>query len=59
VESDPHETKDLAASPEHGARIREMMTSLQQHQKELGDRLPLTSAQPRSPVFVPPANNAK
>jgi arylsulfatase A-like enzyme len=55
LESDPHETKDLADRPEHAARIRELMAALVKEQKQFGDTAPLTVANPKSGDWKPPA----
>ena len=59
LQNDPHETKDLAGDPKHAERITELMGLLQRWQRELGDDVALTSAQPRDPTFVPPMEGKK
>ena len=54
LRADPHETKNLAALPEHKARVAAMMARLAKAQAAYGDRLPLTAAKPDPAVFVPP-----
>lgn len=45
--SDPHERFDLAARPEHAARLAALTARLRAWQLELGDPAPLTVANPR------------
>jgi len=47
LETDPHETKDLAGDPAHAGRIKELMALMAEQQKLFGDTQPLTSATPR------------
>ncbi len=53
--ADPHEMKDLADLPEHADALKRMTALLEKAQKDHGDTLPLTAAQPRSPAWAPPA----
>lgn len=53
LKNDPHEMKDLAAAPEHAAKLKEMTALLEKVQRELGDQLALTSANPRDPAWTP------
>ncbi len=55
LENDPHEMHDLAGEAEQQPRIERLMEQLAARQKELGDRAPLSSAQPRDPTFTPPS----
>jgi arylsulfatase A-like enzyme len=63
LESDPHETKDLAALPEHAGRVKEMMEQLAALQKEYGDAAPLSVDNPDPAEFdftkVKPAGKGK
>ena len=44
---DPHELNDLAADESQEARVEQLMRELRAWQRRLGDRLPLTSAEPK------------
>ncbi|MBI3680173.1 MAG: sulfatase-like hydrolase/transferase [Acidobacteria bacterium] len=52
--TDPYEKRNLADEPGQQARIGQLLEHLRQWQQRLGDKTPLTSANPRDPVFVPP-----
>jgi arylsulfatase A-like enzyme len=54
LQTDPHETKNLAELPENKGRVAAMMTKLAQAQTTWGDTLPLSAAQPKPAVFQPP-----
>jgi arylsulfatase A-like enzyme len=54
LENDPDERHDLAADSAQGPRLDRMTDLLRQWQSRLGDVLPLTTASPRNPRFVPP-----
>jgi arylsulfatase A-like enzyme len=59
LQNDPREMNDLAAKPEHAAKVKEMTALLEKAQAEAGDVCPLTSEHPAdaawSPDKVPPA----
>ena len=44
LQTDPYETKDLSALPEHAERIKEMLTKLAAEMKADGDNDPLTAS---------------
>ncbi len=46
LQRDPHETNNLAESPEYAAQVDRMMHKLRQTQQTYGDTLPLTSSDP-------------
>ena len=56
LQADPHELNNLAASPEHAAKVREMLGLLAAAQKQAGDTCPLTVANPKSAKWSPPEN---
>jgi arylsulfatase A-like enzyme len=62
LQSDPHEMRDLASDPASAARIRELTGELEKEQRELGDTVPLTVANPKpapwSPAQLTPAQLA-
>lgn len=51
--NDPHELNDLADKKEHAAKVKELFALLEQVQRELGDTLRLTSANPQDPTWTP------
>jgi arylsulfatase A-like enzyme len=53
LQSDPHETKNLAAEPAQAERIAALTTELTRWQKELGDGAPLTALNPQDPAWDP------
>lgn len=55
--NDPHEIKDLSTDPRQATKIKELTTLLERWQRDSGDTLPLTSAAPRNPAFMPPVPN--
>ena len=55
LKNDPHELKNLADEPAYAGRVQRMTSLLERWQKKLGDTLPLTSATPQDPAFVPPS----
>jgi arylsulfatase A-like enzyme len=57
LQNDPWETTDLAAAPQHAAKVKEMTALLVKWQGELGDTLPLTVADPKNPDWSPPGGN--
>lgn len=54
LKDDPGESKDLAGDPAHAERLKEMTELLGALQKEYGDDLPLTSADPKPAEWTPP-----
>ena len=48
LESDPHETTDLAHDPRHESRVTELMELLREQQRVFGDTAPLASDNPES-----------
>jgi arylsulfatase A-like enzyme len=54
LQTDPHELNNLAASPEHAARLKEMLALLAKAQQECGDACPLTVADPKPAQWTPP-----
>jgi arylsulfatase A-like enzyme len=54
LQSDPHELHNLAAQPEHAAKVAELMALLVQEQKRYGDTAPLQVADPQPAVWMPP-----
>ena len=51
-----HRGDCVAASPEHAAKVREMLGLLAAAQKQAGDTCPLTVANPKSAKWSPPEN---
>jgi arylsulfatase A-like enzyme len=54
LQKDPYEVNNLAAVPEHSARLTEMLALLAKAQKEYGDSCPLTVAYPKPAKWTPP-----
>src|SRR5262249_46310530 len=54
LRNDPFETRNLAADPAQAKRIAQMTARLQQHQRRLGDKLPLRIEKPQPAAFTPP-----
>lgn len=54
LKNDPHETRDLAASPAQAGRISRLLATLEEWQQEFGDTLPLTSDHSLREDFTPP-----
>ncbi len=59
LEVDPYETKDLAALPEHAARIPEMLGRLAAEMKKSGDSAELQVANPKSARWTPPEPHSR
>ncbi len=59
VVSDPYETNDLSARPEHKAVLDKMLKIMESQQKLYGDSLPLTSPNPKPAKFVHPTKKLK
>ena len=55
LQSDPHETKDLAALPEHGAKIAKLTAAMEREMNASGDTAPLKIANPKPAAWFPPA----
>lgn len=51
LESDPHETKDLASDKDHAKTIQRLTGLLKNWQEKLGDKQPLTSENPLPAEF--------
>jgi arylsulfatase A-like enzyme len=58
LQVDPRELNNLAEKSEYSAKVKEMMTLLEQQQKAYGDEHPLTVANPKSPEWTPPKPGA-
>jgi arylsulfatase A-like enzyme len=54
LQTDPHELNNLAAKPEHAAKLKEMLALLAAAQKQNGDTCPLTVAVPKPAKWSPP-----
>lgn len=52
---DPYELKDLASDPAQASSLASLIAKLENWQKHYGDDLPLTSANPKSGEWKPPA----
>lgn len=59
LQSDPHETKNLADNPAHTAKIAELTALLEGEMSRFGDTAPLTVADPKPAQWSPPAPGAK
>jgi len=59
LKTDPDEMHNLADLPAQTERVTRMLALIAARQKELGDNLPLTSAQPGDPAFTPPKEKKK
>ena len=46
LEDDPHERRDLAAEPQHAARMSKMLEMMRRSQEQAGDTLPLSVERP-------------
>lgn len=58
LQADPDEKTDLAAKPEHAARIAAMMAQLEKEAAAFGDKAPLKVANPRPAEWLPPVRRA-
>ena len=47
VESDSHESTDLASEPEHASRVMELTELMSEQQRAFGDTAPLTIQNPQ------------
>jgi arylsulfatase A-like enzyme len=57
LQTDPHETTNLAGRPEHAARVAALTALLEREQRRYGDPAPLKVAHPRPAEWVPPRKN--
>lgn len=55
--SDPDERRDLANEADQQERVAKLLAEMARWQKELGDDLPLTAAEPRDSTFQVPAKS--
>jgi len=53
LQTDPHEMHDLASDPASAERIRALTEELEKEQRELGDTVPLTVADPKPAAWSP------
>jgi arylsulfatase A-like enzyme len=58
LQTDPHEMNDLADQPAHAAKLKQMMSLLEQAQQHYGDTCPLTAEHPAEAKWLPPAPTA-
>jgi arylsulfatase A-like enzyme len=56
LKADPEEATDLAAKPEHTAKLKEMLGLLETELKAAGDKAPLTVEKPQPAEWTPPKN---
>jgi len=54
LKTDPNELNDLANDPAQAKRIKRMVGQIKEWQKKLGDKAPLTVANPKDATFTPP-----
>ncbi|GDY07416.1 hypothetical protein LBMAG52_09020 [Planctomycetia bacterium] len=59
LQSDPHETTNLADKPEHAAKVADLMTRLEQDLTAFGDKHPLKVANPEPAEWSPPVAKGK
>ena len=59
LQKDPHELNNLAAKPEHAAKLAEMTTILEKEMARYGDTAPLKVADPKPAAWTPPSKDAK
>jgi arylsulfatase A-like enzyme len=55
LESDPHESRDLAGQPEHAGRVKELLARMEAEMKRNGDTLELRVSDPKPAEWTPPA----
>ena len=55
LSTDPDELHNLAPEEAHAGRVRDLLATMSAWQKDVGDRTPLTSSNPRPEKFTPPA----
>ncbi len=58
LQADPDELHSLADEAGQKERIKKLMGKLADWQKQLGDKAPLTTADPKDPKFAPPTGEA-
>ncbi len=58
LQNDPHELTNLAAKPEHAAKVAEMTALLVREMAAHADTFPLTVANPKPAAWTPPAPGA-
>ncbi len=58
LESDPEELDNLADRPQHTDRVTKMLTRLTVLQRQYGDELPLTVANPKPREWTPPVEQS-
>lgn len=56
LQTDPHETRNLADDPAQAQQVAQMLKKIAQWQQSVGDKLPLTSDKPQSAEWTPPAS---
>jgi arylsulfatase A-like enzyme len=54
LQTDPHETTNLAEKPEYAAPMASMFTLLEKEMAHFGDKAPLTVANPKPAEWTPP-----
>jgi arylsulfatase A-like enzyme/pimeloyl-ACP methyl ester carboxylesterase len=54
LQTDPHETNNLAANPAHAARIEAMLARLEKEMRAANDKGLLNAANPRPAAWTPP-----
>jgi arylsulfatase A-like enzyme len=59
LKTDPDETTDLSAKPEHAGKLKEMLALLSAEQKKYNDALPLTAAKVQPAEWTPPKPKKK
>jgi arylsulfatase A-like enzyme len=59
LSADPRELNNLAAKPEHAAKLAELTTLLEKEMDAYGDKHPLKVANPKPADWTPPAPGAK
>ena len=59
LQNDPHELTNLAAKPEHAAKVAEMTALLEKEMANYADTAPLKVANPKPAAWSPPAPGVK
>jgi arylsulfatase A-like enzyme len=59
LQNDPHELSNLAAKPEHAAKLAEMTAKLKAEMARYADEAPLTVTNPQPAAWSPPKGDAK
>jgi len=57
LRTDPHERRNLAASPSQATRVAEMTALMRQWQEQLGDTDPLVVEHQQPAAFTPPTGD--